>query len=102
MSNVAASSSPLIVIFLPPVMSIFESVTIALLAITVPAVIPSIVSSSASFITALPIVKPAAVTTPVTASVSPIVANPETVKSSVVVSCSAWTVPEATTLPVTA
>ena len=52
------------VIFLPPVMSIFESVTIALLAITVPAVIPSIVSSSASFITALPIVNPDAVTTP--------------------------------------
>ena len=41
---------------------------------------------------------------PVTTSVSPIVANPVTVKSSVVVSCSACTVPEnvpftATTLP---
>jgi len=41
-SNVAASNSPLIVIFLPPVMSLFESVIIALLAITVPFVIPSI------------------------------------------------------------
>ena len=41
-SKVAASSSPLIVIFLPPVISLFESVIIALLAITVPFVIPSI------------------------------------------------------------
>ena len=41
-SSVAASSSPLIVMFLPPVMSLFESVMIALLAITVPFVIPSI------------------------------------------------------------
>ena len=41
-SKVAASNSPLIVIFLPPVMSLFESVIIALLAITVPFVIPSI------------------------------------------------------------
>ena len=41
-SNVAASNSPLIVIFLPPVISLFESVIIALLAITVPFVIPSI------------------------------------------------------------
>jgi hypothetical protein len=42
MSKVAASNSPEIVIFLPPVMSMFASVTIALLAITVPLVIPSI------------------------------------------------------------
>ena len=42
MSNVAASNSPLIVMFRPPVMSLFESVIIALLAITVPFVIPSI------------------------------------------------------------
>ena len=41
-SKVTASSSPLIVIFLPPVMSLLESVIIALLAITVPFVIPSI------------------------------------------------------------
>ena len=42
MSSDPASNSPLIVIFLPPVMSLFESVIIALLAITVPFVIPSI------------------------------------------------------------
>jgi hypothetical protein len=42
MSKVAASNSPLIVMFLPPVMSLFESVIIALLAITVPFVTPSI------------------------------------------------------------
>ena len=41
-SSVAASNSPLMVMFLPPLMSLFESVTIALLAITVPFVIPSI------------------------------------------------------------
>ena len=41
-SSVAASSSPLMVMFLPPLMSLFESVIIALLAITVPFVIPSI------------------------------------------------------------
>ena len=42
MSSVAASNSPLIVILRPPVMSLFASVIIALLAITVPLVIPSI------------------------------------------------------------
>ena len=42
MSSDPASNSPLMVIFLPPVMSLFESVIIALLAITVPFVIPSI------------------------------------------------------------
>ena len=41
-SKVAASSSPLIVIFLPPDISLLESVMIALLALTVPFVIPSI------------------------------------------------------------
>ena len=41
------------------------------------------------------------VATPVTPRVSPMVAKPETVKSSVVVNCSACTVPEAVTLPVT-
>jgi len=45
---VAASSSPEIVIFLPPVISLFESVIIALLAITVPAVIPSTRFNSAA------------------------------------------------------
>ena len=39
-------------------MSLFESTTTALDAATVPAVIPSICSNSASLITALPIVKP--------------------------------------------
>ena len=48
MSSVAASNSPLMVIFLPPVMSLFESVIIALLAITVPFVIPSIRLMSAA------------------------------------------------------
>ena len=47
-SSVAASSSPLIVIFLPPLMSLFESVMIALLAITVPFVMPSIKLISAA------------------------------------------------------
>ena len=41
-SKVAASSSPDMVIFLPPVISLLASVIIALLAITVPLVIPSI------------------------------------------------------------
>ena len=41
-SRVAASSSPEIVMFRPPVISLLASVIIALLAITVPLVIPSI------------------------------------------------------------
>jgi len=41
-SRVAASSSPEIVMFRPPVISLLESVIIALLAMTVPLVIPSI------------------------------------------------------------
>ena len=57
-SPVAASNSPEIVMLRPPVISLSESVTIALLAITVPAVIPSIVSNSASLITAEPMVRP--------------------------------------------
>ena len=48
MSKVAASNSPLMVIFLPPVISMLESATIALLAAAVPAVIPSRNSNSAS------------------------------------------------------
>ena len=47
-SKVAASSSPLIVILRPPVISLFASVIIALLAITVPLVIPSIRLMSAA------------------------------------------------------
>ena len=43
-------------------MSLFESTTTALLAATVPAVTPSIVSSSASLMSADPIIKPVAVT----------------------------------------
>jgi len=42
MSSDPASNSPLMVMFLPPVMSLLASVIIALLAITVPFVIPSI------------------------------------------------------------
>ena len=45
--------------------ALLESTTIAFEATTVPAVIPSIVSNSASLITALPIVNPVPVTTPV-------------------------------------
>ena len=48
MSKVAASSSPEIVIFLPPDISLLESVMIALLAITVPFVMPSIKLMSAA------------------------------------------------------
>ena len=47
-SRVAASNSPVIVIFLPPVMSMLESATNALDAITVPAVTPSVTFSSAA------------------------------------------------------
>ena len=50
--------------FLIVAMSLLASTTSALEAATVPAVIPSIVSNSASLITAEPIVNPAAVTTP--------------------------------------
>ena len=55
---------PLDVMFLRVPISLFESTTSALDAATVPAVIPSIVSSSDSLITADPIVNPVAVTTP--------------------------------------
>ena len=57
MSRVAASSSPVMVMFLKPVTSLLLSTTTALDAETVPAVTPSIVSNSASFIDALPIMK---------------------------------------------
>ena len=64
-SPVAASSSPEIVMLRPPVISMFASVTIALEAITVPAVIPSNVSNSASVRTALPtVIEVAAVNAP--------------------------------------
>ena len=56
-SNEPASSSPVSVIFLAPVKSLLLSTMIALEAATVPAVIPSIVSNSASLISALPITK---------------------------------------------
>ena len=54
-SKEPASSSPVSVMFLAPVKSLLLSTTIALEAATVPAVTPSIVSSSASLISALPI-----------------------------------------------
>ena len=63
-SPVAASSSPEIVMLRPPVISMFASVMIALEAITVPAVMPSNVSNSASVRTALPAVNAVPVITP--------------------------------------
>ena len=63
-SNVAASNSPVIVIFLPPVISIFSSATSAFEAITVPAVMPSSISSSDSTKAALPKLIPLALTIP--------------------------------------
>ena len=64
-SSVAEVSAPVMVIFLPPVISLSESVMIALLARTVPAVIPSSVSNSASVRTALPtVIEVAAVNAP--------------------------------------
>ena len=65
MSKVAASSSPEIVKFLCPVVSILASVVTTLEAIAVPAVRPSNSSSSASARTALPAVNPVPVTIPV-------------------------------------
>ena len=64
-SSVAASSSPVIVRFLCPVVSMFASVVTTLLAIAVPAVRPSSSSNSASARTALPAVNPVPVTIPV-------------------------------------
>ena len=55
-SPVAASSSPVIVRFLCPVVSMFASVVTTLEAIAVPTVTPSNVSSSASVSAALPTV----------------------------------------------
>ena len=70
-SSVAASSSPEMVMFLPPVISIFASVTIALFAITVPFVIPSSFSSSASVNAALPtVIEVEAAKVPVTVRLS--------------------------------
>ena len=57
MSSVAASSSPVNVMFLKLPMSLLLSTTTALLAVTVPAVKSSICSMSASEIAALPIVR---------------------------------------------
>ena len=56
--------APVAVIFLNDPMSLLESTTTALDAATVPAVTPSIVSSSVSLIAADPIVNPVAVTIP--------------------------------------
>ena len=78
MSKVAASSSPEIVKFLCPVVSILESVVTTLEAIAVPAVNPSNSSNSASARTALPAVNPAPVTTPVATIVEPVVNAPLT------------------------
>ena len=71
-SNVAASNSPVIVRFLWPVVSIFESVVTTLEAIAVPAVKPSNNSNSDSAITALPAVNPVPVITPL-AVIAPVV-----------------------------
>jgi len=65
-SPVAASSSPVRVTFLKLDTSLLLSTTTALEAVIVPAVMVSIVSSSASVITALPIVRPPTVATPAT------------------------------------
>ena len=62
--KLAPSTSPVPVTFLKPVTSLFASTMTAFDAATVPAVMPSIVSSSVSFIAADPIVNPVAVTTP--------------------------------------
>ena len=67
-SSVAASNSPVSVTFLNDPISLFESTTTALLAATVPAVTPSIVSNSASLMFADPIIKPVAVNVPLTVS----------------------------------
>ena len=61
----SATRVPLRVTFLNVAISLFASTTTAFEAATVPAVTPSIVSSSASLIAALPIVNPVPVTTPV-------------------------------------
>jgi len=63
-SKVAASSSPEIVKFLWPVVSMLPSVVTTLEAIAVPAVKPSSSSNSASARTALPAVNAVPVTTP--------------------------------------
>src|SRR6056300_1094246 len=65
-SKVAASSSPVKVTFLKPVISLFTSTTAAFDAEIVPAVTSSIDSKSFSFILAFPIIKLSAVTEPLT------------------------------------
>ena len=65
MSRVAASNSPVSVIFLNPVISLLLSTIAALDAAIVPAVIPSILSKSFSFISASPITNEPAVIAPV-------------------------------------
>ena len=61
-SSIAVFTVPVAVTFLNEAMSLFESTTTALDAATVPAVMPSIVSSSASLMFAEPIINPVAVT----------------------------------------
>ena len=67
--------------FLAPVKSLLLSTTIALEAATVPAVTPSIVSSSASFISAEPITKlvPVIVVPVIAAALDPPIIAPSTV-----------------------
>ena len=81
MSNVAASSSPVRVMLRKLPMSLLESTTTAFEAATVPAVTPSIVSSSASFISALPITKlvPVIAVPVIAAALAPPIIAPSTV-----------------------
>ena len=76
MSSVAASNSPVSVMLRKDAASLLESTTTALEAATVPAVMPSIVSSSASLMTADPIVMPPTVATPVMLAVPATVSAP--------------------------
>ena len=80
-SKEAASSSPVIVTFLAPVKSLLLSTTTALDAATVPAVMPSIVSNSASFISAEPITKlvPVIVVPVIAAALEPPIVAPSIV-----------------------
>ena len=80
-SKVAASNSPVSVTFLKLPISLLLSTTTALLAATVPAVTPSIVSSSASLISAEPITKlvPVIVVPVIAAALEPPIIAPSTV-----------------------
>jgi hypothetical protein len=80
-SKVAVSNSPVIVMLRPPVISLLESATIAFEAETVPAVTPSIVSNSASFISAEPMTKlvPVIVVPVIAAALDPPIVTPSNV-----------------------